>query len=156
MTFRNLSIVLLCLLASVFLNAQKTVSHEKMTAIFEQIQTPYKYGLVLAPSTNNYKMDCPTVFRKEGKWYMTYLVYDGKTGRDGRGYETWLAESDNLLDWEVKGRILSFRDGFWDANQRGGFPALPDMAFGGSYELLPYKKKYWMNYIGGENTGYET
>lgn len=156
MTFRNLSIVLLCLLASVFLNAQKTVSHEKMTAIFEQIQTPYKYGLVLAPSTNNYKMDCPTVFRKEGKWYMTYLVYDGKTGRDGRGYETWLAESDNLLDWEVKGRILSFRDGFWDANQRGGFPALPDMAFGGSYELLPYKKKYWMTYIGGENTGYET
>ncbi len=134
----------------------REVSQETMARIYDEIRTPYKYGLALAPVDNQHKIDCPTVFRKDGKWYMTYLVYDGKSGKDGRGYETWLAESDNLLEWTTKGRILSFRDGKWDANQRGGYPALPDMEWGGSYELQTYKKKYWMTYIGGANPGYET
>ncbi len=74
------------------------------------------------PLTDNYhKIDCPTVFRQGDKWLMTYVVYNGKTGTDGRGYETWIAESDNLLDWRTLGRVLSYRDGKWDCNQRGGF-----------------------------------
>jgi hypothetical protein len=131
------------------------VSQSKMAEIYEQIKTPYKYGLVIAPNANNYKVDCPTVFRKGEKWYMTYLVYNGKSGNDGRGYQTWLAESTNLLDWRTKGRILTFRNGTWDTNQRGGFPALPDMDWGGNYQLNPYKGKYWMTYIGGASAGYE-
>lgn len=131
------------------------VSQKKMAEIYEGVKTPYKYGLVVAPITNDYKIDCPTVFRKNGKWHMTYLVYNGQGGTDGRGYETWLAESDDLLHWGTKGRILSFRDGKWDANQRGGYPALPDMTWGGSYELQSYKNKYWLTYIGGANPGYE-
>lgn len=134
----------------------RKVTQETMASIYEEIRTPYKYGLALAPADNQHKIDCPTVFRKDGKWYMTYLVYDGKSGKDGRGYETWMAESDNLLEWTTKGRVLSFRDGKWDANQRGGYPALPDMEWGGSYELQTYRKKYWMTYIGGANPGYET
>jgi len=134
----------------------REVTQETMARIYEEIRTPYKYGLALAPADNRHKIDCPTVFRKDGKWYMTYLVYDGKSGKDGRGYETWMAESDNLLEWTTRGRILSFRDGFWDASQRGGYPALPDMEWGGSYELQTYRKKYWMTYIGGANQGYET
>ena len=86
---------------------------------------------------------------------MTYVVYNGKGGTDGRGYETWIAESDNLLEWRTLGRVLSYRDGKWDCNQRGGFPALPDMEWGGSYELQTYKGRHWMTYIGGEGTGYE-
>ena len=136
--------------------AEGEVTQFRMAKIYDQVKTPFKYGLVLAPTTNNYKMDCPTVFRKDGKWYMTYVIYNGKTGTDGRGYETWLAESDNLLDWKTKGRVLSFREGTWDMNQRAGFPSLPDMEWGGSYELQPYKGKYWMTYIGGANAGYET
>lgn len=131
------------------------VTQDRMAKIYEQVKTPFKYGLVVAPTTNNYKTDCPTVFRKDGKWYMTYVLYNGRTGTDGRGYETWIAESDNLLEWETLGKILSFRDGFWDQSQRGGFPALPDNSWGGSYELQAYKGKYWMTYIGGENSGYE-
>lgn len=134
----------------------RVVTQETMAKIYEEVRTPYKYGMAVAPATNNTKIDCPTVFRKDGKWYMTYLVYDGKGGKDGRGYETWMAESDNLLDWTTKGRILSFRDNTWDASQRGGFPALPDMEWGGSYELNTYKNKNWMTYIGGANPGYET
>ncbi|WP_071146290.1 beta-d-glucuronidase/beta-L-arabinofuranosidase [Bacteroides ihuae] len=135
--------------------AQNSVSQKKMEEVYEKIKTPYKYGLVLAPETNNYKMDCPTVFRQGDKWYMTFVIYNGRSGNDGRGYETWLAESDNLLEWKTKGRILSFRNGTWDTNQRGGFPALPDMEWGGSYALQPYKGNYWMTYIGGANAGYE-
>lgn len=115
--------------------AQTTVSRQKMQEVYDKVRTPYKYGLALAPETNNYKMDCPTVFQKGNKWYMTFVIYNGSGGKDGRGYETWLAESDNLLEWNIKGRLLSFREGTWDTNQRGGFPALPDMEWGGSYAL---------------------
>ncbi|MDD4992623.1 MAG: malectin domain-containing carbohydrate-binding protein [Paludibacter sp.] len=142
------------LFLSTILSAQE-VSQSKMAEIYEQVKTPYKYGLALAPSDNNHKMDCPTVFRKGEKWYMTFVIYNGKTGTDGRGYETWMAESDDLLHWNITGRLLSYRDGMWDCNQRGGFPALPDMTWGGSYELQPYKGKYWMTYIGGPTAGYE-
>lgn len=142
------------LFLSAYLSAQE-VSQSKMAGIHEQVKTPYKYGLVLAPKDNNHKMDCPTVFRKGDKWYMTFVIYNGKAGNDGRGYETWMAESGDLLHWDIKGRVLSYRDGMWDCNQRGGFPALPDMNWGGSYELQPYKGKYWMTYIGGPTAGYE-
>ncbi|MDD5185088.1 MAG: malectin domain-containing carbohydrate-binding protein [Paludibacter sp.] len=145
---------LLILFLTTILAAQE-VSQSKMAGIFEQVKTPYKYGLVVAPTDNYHKMDCPTVLRKDGKWYMTFVIYNGKEGNDGRGYETWMAESENLLEWKIKGRLLSYRDSTWDCNQRGGFPSLPDMNWGGSYELQPYKGKYWMTYIGGANAGYE-
>lgn len=128
---------------------QRVVSQSEMAKVYDEAKTPYKYGLVIAPGDKEHMIDCPTVFRHDNQWYMTYLVFDGK------GYETWLATSDNLLEWESKGRILSFRDGMWDCSQRGGFPALPDMEWGGSYELYPYEGKYWMTYMGGANSGYE-
>ena len=134
----------------------KSVSQSKMEAIFYEVKTPHKYGLVIAPESNNEKMDCPTVFRMGDKWYMTYLRYDGKSVKDGRGYETWIAESDNLLEWNTLGRLLSFRDGKWDENQRGGYPALIDHTWDGGYKLNSYDNKYWMTYIGGAETGYET
>lgn len=150
------NIFLLFLLAISSFVLSQEVSQQEMAAVYEQAKTPYKYGLVMAPTTNNYKIDCPTVFQHEGKWYMTYVIYNGKTGTDGRGYETWMATSDDLLSWKTVGRLLSFREGTWDQNQRGGFPALPDMNWGGSYELQTWKGKYWMTYIGGANSGYET
>ncbi len=137
------------------LTAQRHVSQERMAEIYEEAKTPYKYGMVIAPESNNCKIDCPTVYRENGKWYMTYVVYNGKGGQDGRGYETWLAESENLLEWTTLGRVLSYRDGTWDANQRGGFPALIDMEWGGSYALQRYRNRCWMTYIGGEGRGYE-
>lgn len=135
--------------------AQHEVTQERMAEVYEEAKTPYKYGLAVVPEDNNHKIDCPTVFRQGDKWYMTYVVYNGKGAKDGRGYETWLAQSDDLLHWQTQGRILSFRDGMWDCNQRGGFPALPDMEWGGSYTLDTYKGKHWMTYIGGEGIGYE-
>ena len=126
-----------------------------MQAIYDEVRTPYKYGLVVAPTDNYHKIDCPTVFRVGNKWLMTYVVYNGKDGLDGRGYETWLASSDDLLHWNTEGRILSYKDDGWDMNQRGGFPALIDWTWNGSYNISQFKNHYWMTYIGGHGTGYE-
>lgn len=88
--------------------AQREVPQSRMEQIYEEAKTPYKYGLAVAPADNKHKIDCPTVFREGDKWYMTYVVYNGKSGLDGRGYETWIAESDNLLEWRTLGRVLSY------------------------------------------------
>lgn len=129
----------------------KVVSESKMQEIYEEIKTPFKYGLVMVPEDQSKKMDCPTVFRKDGKWFMTYFVFDG------RGYETWLAESDSLLDWKNLGLVMAFSDSTdWDANQKAGYPSLQDPTWGGSYELQRYDGKYWMPYFGGSSEGYES
>jgi predicted GH43/DUF377 family glycosyl hydrolase len=121
-----------------------------MRHIYEEIKTPYKYGLVMAPEDQSKKIDCPTVFRKGNKWFMTYFIFDG------RGYETWLATSNNLLNWEIKGKILAFTDSSdWDDDQKAGYPSLQDPKWGGSYKLNKFNGKYWMPYFGGSSTGYE-
>ena len=131
------------------------IENDAMQRIYDEVKTPYKYGMVVAPTDNYHKFDCPTVFRENGRWYMTYVCYNGKDGLDGRGYETWLAQSDDLLHWQTLGRLLSYKDDGWDMNQRGGFPALIDWTWGGPYNINKYKGNYWMTYIGGHGTGYE-
>lgn len=131
--------------------SKKDVFEKVMNQIYEQIKTPYKYGMVIAPEDNANKADCPTVFRKNGKWFMSYIIFNG------RGYETWLAESDDLLNWRTQGRILSFSSDStdWDNSQKAGYVGLQDTKWGGSYELAKYNGKYWMSYFGGSSTGYE-
>lgn len=135
--------------------AQK-ISKNVMQKIYDEVKTPYKYGMVVAPKDNYHQIDCPMVYREGGKWYMTYVVYNGKDGTDGRGYETWLATSDDLLQWKTLGRLLCYADKGWDMNQRAGYPALIDWTWNGSYEMAKYKGRHWMSYFGGEGTGYES
>ena len=155
MKSEKLAIALVMLLTVVSSFAADIIPQGTMQSIFDEVRTPYKYGLVVAPTDNYHKIDCPTVFQHDGKWYMTYVVYNGKDGTDGRGYETWLSSSDDLLHWTTLGRILSYKDDGWDMNQRGGFPALIDWTWDGDYGISKYKKNYWMTYIGGHGTGYE-
>lgn len=126
-----------------------TVSAEVMESIYEEIKTPFKYGIVLQHPDTNKMVDSPTVFREQGCWYMTYIVFDG------HGYETWLAKSDDLLQWETKGRILSFTEGTWDASQKAGYVSLVDINWGGTYEVERFQDQYWMTYLGGNVDGYE-
>ena len=144
------------LFRSVFILAQaKEVPQQVMQKIYDEIKTPYKYGLVVTPENNPKKIDCPSVFRKGKYWYMTYIIFDG------RGYETWLAKSKNLLDWKTVGRIMSFSDTAdpiaigWDNNQKAGYISLQDYNWGGSYKLQKFQNKYWLSYIGGKDKGYE-
>ena len=73
---------------------------------FARYETPFKYGrLVLSASPDkdafdSRSVDCPFVFTHEGKFYMTYVGYDGM------GYQTGLASSRNLVDWRRIGCIL--------------------------------------------------
>lgn len=134
--------------------AQK-ISKNVMQKIYDEVKTPYKYGMVVAPEDNYHQIDCPMVYREGNRWFMTYVVYNGKDGTDGRGYETWLATSDDLLQWKTQGRLLCYADKGWDMNQRAGYPALIDWTWNGSYEMAKYKGRHWMSYFGGEGTGYE-
>lgn len=130
---------------------KREITDAVMEEIYNEIKTPYKYGMVMVPTDNSYKMDCPSIYRKDGKWYMTYLVFEG------RGYETWLAESDDLLHWNHLGKVMSFSKDTteWDVNQKAGYIALQDPTWGGSYAWEPYDGKYWVSYFGGNTTGYE-
>jgi predicted GH43/DUF377 family glycosyl hydrolase len=125
------------------------VSRETMQKIYEEIKTPYKYGIILKGEQGK-KVDCPSVFRCSGTWYMMYIIFDGS------GYETAIAESQDLLRWKPLGKILRFREGTWDARQAAGFIALQEYIWGGSYELRKYEGKFWLSYIGGALEGYET
>ena len=63
-------------------------------------RTPYKYGkLVLAASNSSgafdsKSVDDPFVFLHEGAFHMLYI------GFDGTGYQTGLAKSSDLVNWE--------------------------------------------------------
>ncbi|MDR3366892.1 MAG: glycosylase [Prevotellaceae bacterium] len=120
-----------------------------MKAVYEEVKTPYKYGLVMLPEDSSKKLDCPTVFYGDSAWYMSYVVFDGS------GYETWLARSGNLLEWKTLGRLLSFTPDGWDARQKAGYLALQDYAWGGSYALQTFDGRRWMSYFGGDAEGYE-
>lgn len=130
-------------------SAQQTVSQEVMEKIYEEIKTPYKYGLVMLPPGKNNMIDSPTIFRERGIWYMTYVIFDGE------GYETWLASSDNLLEWNILGKIMSYDQSSWDKNQVAGYPSLIDTEWEGKYKYRKADGKYWMSYLGGDTKGYE-
>jgi predicted GH43/DUF377 family glycosyl hydrolase len=71
-----------------------------------RLATPYKLGrLVLKGSGeegayDKIFVDCPYVFQHDGRFYMTFVAYDGV------GYQTGLASSANLVDWKKEGAIL--------------------------------------------------
>ena len=126
------------------------VSQMEMKAVYEEVKTPFKYGIILRPDEGQ-KIDCPNVFRWGDAWYMVYVGIQEKIG-----YETYLARSDNLLEWTPLGKILPFRDTGWDRWQADGSIALIDATWGGSAKLQSYDGKYWMSYFGGAKQGYET
>ncbi len=70
-------------------------------------RTPYKYpklilgGSGVAGTFDAKSVDCPFVFSADGKFYLTYV------GFDGEGYQTGICESTDLINWTRKGVILA-------------------------------------------------
>ena len=128
----------------------RVVDAGTMERIYGEVKTPFKYGVILKGGTNEF-VDCPSVFRSGGHWYMMYVAIQDKVG-----YETFLARSDDLLHWDKLGRILSFPKSGWDAWQADGGIALADFNWEGTHELEKFDGKYWLSYIGGAKQGYET
>ena len=125
---------------------------ERMRAIYEEVKTPYKYGIVI-PAPEGKKVDCPTVFRHGDRWYMVYVQLENTP----QGYTTQLAVSDDLLHWQAKGTVLARGSGdAWDrANAAGGI-ALANIQWDGDGTLETQEGRYWMSYLGGAKPGYET
>jgi predicted GH43/DUF377 family glycosyl hydrolase len=130
--------------------APRTVPADEMQRVFDEVKTPFKYGIVI-PRAEGEQIDCPNVFRHGGRWYMVYVAIQNKIG-----YETRLAVSDDLLKWDTLGTILPFGQDGWDKWQADGSIALVDPEWGGSSELQQFDGKYWISYFGGAKQGYET
>lgn len=70
-------------------------------------RTPYKYparilsGSGVPGSFDEKAVDCPFVFSANGKFYLTYV------GFDGQGYQTGICESRDLVNWKRLGVILA-------------------------------------------------
>jgi predicted GH43/DUF377 family glycosyl hydrolase len=130
----------------------RLVDTNTMAKIFDEVKTPFKYGVVIKGAGTNELVDCPTVFRSGGHWYMMYVAISNKVG-----YQTFLARSDDLLNWTKLGKILSFTPtNHWDAWQADGAIALCDYRWDGTHEPEKFGGKYWLSYIGGGKQGYET
>ncbi len=128
------------------------ISREKMQEVYEAMKTPVKYGMVLCEEGAS--IDCPNVFRKEdGTFAMAYAKHIAGVEREG--YETWLAESKDLIHWEPVGKLLTQKDEGWDCMQADGSVCLLDTDFDGDHSVHKYDGKYWMTYIGGCLPGYE-
>lgn len=128
------------------------VETNQMQAIYDEVKTPFKYGVVLTGDATNELVDCPSIFRSGRQWYMMYVANSNKVG-----YQTFLARSDDLLHWKKLGQALSFTStNQWDAWQEDGGVALADYRWKGSHELEKFNGKYWLSYIGGARQGYET
>lgn len=131
----------------------KVVSQEEMQAVYERLKTPYKYGGVM--KFEREACDSPVVFRYNNKWYMTFIKvdYDSQTS----GYETHLAESENLVDWKYLFPILQRNNnGGWDSRQIAGYPAFIQNDLCGKYEIQKINGGYIIPYLGGSLDGYET
>jgi predicted GH43/DUF377 family glycosyl hydrolase len=128
----------------------RSVGDEAMKRVYDEVKTPYKYGVIIRGEPGKLA-DCPSVFRFGSKWYLVYISSTGQTG----GYETFLAESDDLLRWKKLGKILPHARTGWDAWQAAGFIALQDYTWGGTHQLQPYDGKYWLSYCGAPRFGYE-
>lgn len=118
--------------------------------------TPYKYGKpVLTGSgmegTYNYKaVDCPLVFTHNGKFCMIHI------GFDGTGYQTALAQSDDLINWQIKGVILPRGGNMdWDSVGMAGTGMLMERDLYGGNRLKKWKGKYWLLYHAYPGEGYE-
>ncbi|MFT3870713.1 MAG: glycosyl hydrolase [Nibricoccus sp.] len=136
-------------------NDSSAIRSADLRRVYEEAKTPYKYGVVIAAPPGK-KVDCPNVFRHNGRWWMIYVQLENLPNGEPRGYSTQLAVSDDLLSWKSLGTILpQGPEGSWDYANAGGGLALVDPTWGGSYALGKHEGRYWMSYIGGSLTGYE-
>ncbi len=130
----------------------RLVDTNTLAQIYDEVKTPFKYGVVIRGGGTNEFVDCPSIFCRGDYWYMMYVAITNKVG-----YQTFLARSEDLLHWEKLGKILSFdQTNAWDAWQADGGIALADYRWDGTQTLEKFNGRYWLSYIGGGKQGYET
>ena len=53
---------------------KKEISPETMRAIYEEVKTPFKAGMALAPEPGE-MLDSPVVFRHGDAWFMVFIRF---------------------------------------------------------------------------------
>ena len=133
-------------------NLPASVPSDVMERVYETIKTPVKYGAVV--KFENDFTDSPTVFRKDGVFYMYFISISKDTGVSG--YETHMAKSTDLKHWDYLGTIFRRNDlNRWDSKQCAGYAAYPDIDFDGGCELQKVAGAYHISYLAGNSDGYE-
>ena len=120
-------------------------------------RAPYKLGLpIIAPSGtpgafDQLAVDHPRLFVHDGRFYLSYLGYDGIS------YQTALAVSDDLLHWERVGMVFTRNQSTnnWDRLGRVVSSYLTPCDFRKNPELTRYKGRYWLFYHAYPGEGYE-
>jgi predicted GH43/DUF377 family glycosyl hydrolase len=120
----------------------------------DNIITPFKYNKPILKASgegfDSVAVDCPMPFFHNGRYYMTYV------GFDGRGYQTGLAVSDDLINWEKLGCILKRgSNAEWDKVGQAGAWILQDVDMYGKRQLKKVNGKYVMIYHSYPDEGYE-
>lgn len=131
---------------------KQAVTDSEMKKIYEKIKTPRKLGAVM--KLENDYTDSPTVFRKDGIFYMYFIAISKNCAVSG--YETHLAKSSDLIHWEYAGPIFRRNEeNHWDSKQCAGYAAFPDINFDGTCELQKIGSSYYISYLAGNSDGYE-
>ncbi len=124
------------------------------------LRTPHKHpSLVLKASGVNgdfdsHAVDCPFLFVQEGlgggRFQMMFV------GFDGRGYQTGLASSDDLLHWKGRGVIFGRRDDVAVLRHNAALTSIlreNDLLSPG--RLRKIDGRYWATYHAYPEPGYE-
>lgn len=119
--------------------------------------TPYKWnkpvlvGSGEAGAFDSHAVDCPFVFRHNDHFYMMYV------GFDGTGYQTALARSDDLLNWQHVSTILARNEegNGWDSRNIAGTWIMRDNDMHSPGHLKKWNGKYWLAYHSYPGDGYE-
>ncbi len=119
--------------------------------------TPYKLGRPVLTGSgqpgafDELAVDCPFVFEHRGQFYLMFIGFDGK------GYQTALARSADLLHWEKLGLMLRRGEGNpWDAANAAGTWLLCENDLERPRTLKKWQGKYWLAYHSYPGEGYET
>ena len=116
------------------------------------VETPKKLGSVI--KWDDAFTDSPTVFQKDGMFYMYFIAISKDCNVSG--YETHLAKSSDLINWEYVGTIFRRNElNRWDSKQCAGYAAFFDIDYNGTNELQKVNGYYHISYLAGNSDGYE-
>lgn len=133
-------------------NDKEMVTQQEMKEIYQKIATPKKLGAVIR--MDDYLTDSPSIFKKDGIFYMYYIAIAKDCSVSG--YETHLSKSEDLIHWTYCGTVFRRNElDRWDSKQCAGYAAFVDIDYDGTCEMQKVNDNYYISYLAGNSDGYE-